>query len=104
MSRAPIGGSIFYVGDARLTGAVRAAEVLAARLHAVADDGDLTVLTMWGERLDRTLERIEDVRGSTDRDFERLVVRVAAAFTGLHPYLIVQPVRRARMERGLLPM
>jgi hypothetical protein len=56
MSRAAISSSIFHVGDTHLPCAVRAAEVLTASFHTMADDGDLAVLTPRRERLDRALE------------------------------------------------
>ena len=64
--------------------AVRAAEVLAARLDAVPDDRTLAVEAARRERLDRALEGVERVGGPTDRDLERFVIGVAAALTWRH--------------------
>src|SRR5689334_2840589 len=46
--------------DPGLAGAVRAAEVLAARLDAVTDDRHLAMQATRREHLDRALERVED--------------------------------------------
>jgi hypothetical protein len=58
---------------------MRTAEVLAARFHAMADDRHLAVVTARRERLDRALERIEDVSRSSDPELEGLVVGISAA-------------------------
>src|SRR3954463_15270529 len=70
--------------DPRGARAVRTAEVLPARLHALPDDRHLAVKAARRERVDRALEAVEHVDGPSDRDLERLVVAVAAAFALLH--------------------
>src|SRR4051812_11790673 len=70
--------------DSRGARAVRTAEVLPARFHALPDDRHLAVKAAWRERVDRALEAVEDVDSSSDRDLEGLVVLVAAALALLH--------------------
>src|SRR5262249_6383250 len=76
--------AIRNIGDAGLTRAVSAAEILAARLHTVPDDRHLALMASWCERVDRALERVERVRRTADRDIERLVVVVEADFAHFH--------------------
>ena len=92
------------LGDAGLTCAVSAAEVLTARFHAVTDDRHLAVIAPRGERVDCACERIEHVGGPTDRDLERLVVGVAAALASLHAQAMCKEkaVRVLCMEWPLL--
>src|SRR5262245_48187853 len=90
-----IGRAIIDVLDAVLPRAVRAAEVLAARLEAVADDRHLAVHAARCEDVNRTLERIEDVSGASDLELERLVVGIAAALAVLH---CQRPVQAARLR------
>ncbi len=90
MCLAGVIGAIDNLLNASLACAVRAAEVLTARFHAVPDDRDLAVDAPWSESVNGAGKGIEDVGGSTDRDFERLVVRVAAGLAGLHGRGLVQ--------------
>lgn len=82
--------------DAHLAGTMRAAEILATRFHAVTDDRYLAVEAARREYVDRALKRIEEVRCSSDRELEGLVVSVAAglAILGGHPNNAMQASHR----------
>jgi len=62
----------------------RAAVKGAAAFYAVTDDSTATVGARRRERVNGTLERIEDVRLACHRHRERLVIAVAADFTLRH--------------------
>src|SRR5262245_56946204 len=63
---------------------VRATLVLAARLHPVTDDPAFAVTAHRRQRMNCALEAVEDVRLRADRHRERLVVFIAANFSGSH--------------------
>src|SRR5687768_2547332 len=71
-------GAVGKPFHAHRLGAVNAAEILAARLHAVTDDPALAMVASRREHVDRALEAVEDVRLSVHDDRERLVVAVSA--------------------------
>jgi hypothetical protein len=70
--------------DPRLPCTVGAAEVLSARLHAMANDRHLAVVTARREHMNRACEGIKRMCGASDRHVEGLVVRIAAALAGFH--------------------
>src|SRR3954470_96720 len=69
--------------------AVGAAEELAVRLDAVADDLAAAVLAHRGHLVDRTLEAVEGVPRAGRDHLERLVVLIATDFTRRHGDLLV---------------
>src|SRR5262245_24082442 len=74
----PLSGPVAHAvraGDGR---AVRAAEHPAARLYPVPDDPAAAMLAHGRERVDRTLEAVEDVGRAPRLDAEGLVVVVVA--------------------------
>ena len=91
-----VGRAIDNVLHASHPGAVRAAKILSARFHAVANDRHFAVQTARSEHVNGARKRIESVRGSTDRDVEGLVVRVATDFAVLHA------ARQCKRHAGLL--
>jgi hypothetical protein len=78
--------------NASLPSAGGTAEVLAARFHALADDGHFAVIATRREHLNRTLERVERVRRPANGDFKRFVVGVAARLAGFHARCELQAV------------
>jgi len=78
------------LGDAFLARTMCAAEVLAARLHALPDDRHLAVKAPRREYVDRAGKGIKHMGRAADRDLERLVVGVAASLAGLHALDAVQ--------------
>jgi hypothetical protein len=63
------------------------AEEPAVGLYAMPDHATAAVLAERGERVDRTLERVEDVCIPCDH-LERLVVLVPAYLTAAHAHLV----------------
>jgi hypothetical protein len=76
-----------HLMHAGLAGAVRAAEVSSADLHAVTDDSALAVTALRRERGDRAFETVEGVLPARHRHIEGLVVIVAALLAFRHVVL-----------------
>lgn len=96
-----IGSAVQHIADAGLARAMRTAEVLAARLHAMADDRHLAVVAARREHVDGALKRVEDVRGPADLELECLVVGVAAALAVFHG--LARGVQTSRRPGNVAP-
>jgi hypothetical protein len=71
-------------GAGLLTRAVCAAEKAPLDLGSVTDDPATAILAGRRQSVDGTLEAIKDMPLTSDNDFERLVVIVAAYFAPSH--------------------
>jgi hypothetical protein len=80
----PRSGSILQLRLPVPTGAVHTAEDPAAFFNAVADNPAPTVRTLGRKSVNRTLEAVENVRGTSENHLEGLVVIVSANFTESH--------------------
>src|SRR5690606_17277730 len=95
-----LGPAIGQLANPGLSRAVGAAEVLPPRLQPLADDRDPAMAAARGDQLDRALEGVDDVRRSTHRDLEGLVVGVPAGFAARH---VRVPVMLVRTDTSLVP-
>jgi hypothetical protein len=78
-------GAILHLLVAAVPRAVRTAEELTRRLHAVTDDAAATMAALGSQRMDGAFEAVEGVPlAMGERDLESLVVLVAANFAGSH--------------------
>ena len=68
-------------GYAGLAGAMSTAIEGAFRLDTVANDFTITMLALWGERVDGAFETIENMRDAAHPYLKALIVYVAAYFT-----------------------
>jgi hypothetical protein len=68
-------------GYAGLAGAMSAAIEGAFRLDTVANDLTVTMLALWGERVDGAFEAVKVVGLTQDNNFQRFIVLVSANFT-----------------------
>jgi len=72
---------------------------MTALLDAMAHDTQATVSADRGDRLDSTLEAVEDVGRAAHRDLKRLVVFVAAVFAPCH-FLLPSVQIEGRLRRS----
>src|ERR1700674_3142264 len=78
---------VLRAGDAAHVSAVCAAVVAAGGFDSVSDDLAVTVLTLGRQRVNRTLEAVEDVMAAGQNDLEGLVVVVSADVADSHGHL-----------------
>jgi hypothetical protein len=91
------------IWDPLLPGAVHAAEEATPRLDAVAQDAAPAVRAHGGQKVDRALERVENVRVTLVKgDLESLVVVVSAALTDRHEPPPIRGVERGSGSTGEL--
>lgn len=83
-----------------MLGAIRAAEDHATRFDAVPDDAAIAVSAPRGQCVNGTFERIEIMGYAVRNDLDRLIVIIAANFTGLDAS--VKPVFRIACRIGFL--
>src|SRR5688572_21642094 len=82
-------GAVVQAADARLRGAVRAAEEGAGVLAAVADDAAAAVRAGRRQRVDGAFEAVEGVGAIAHHHLEGLVVIVAAGVAAGHGGILV---------------
>jgi hypothetical protein len=80
-------------------GAMRTAEELSVRLHAVAHDLAMAMAALGRERVDRTFEAVERVGLAVLNHLERFVVVVSADFARGHDVSSLWPPLQRRVLR-----